>query len=134
MLLPGLAAAIASRKEQSSSQTPSLVSSILVTVGLTAGVGVGVGVGVGRTGVAVAPGTGVGVGVAVGVGVGIAVAAGTGTGVAVGKVAAAATITPTDRSRFMSTDASPPRLLSTALQVTADPGAETTNITVVPCW
>jgi hypothetical protein len=74
MVLPGAARAIASRKEQSPSQTPSKVSSVLVTANS------GTGVAVGGTGVDVG-GTGVTVGVAVG-GTG---AAGGGTDVAVGR-------------------------------------------------
>ena len=68
---PAPAAVIASRREQSEPQVPSLVSPVLVTVKgavcPVSGAGVGVGVGVG---VAVDPGGGVGVGVGVGPGVG----------------------------------------------------------------
>ena len=61
MIAPEGAVLIASRRLQSVSHTPSLVSAILVTINVGVGVGAGVGVGV-RVGVA----GGVGVGVAVG--------------------------------------------------------------------
>ena len=92
------------------------------TVELLLGVGIGA---------AVAPGTGVEVAVGKGVGTG---AGPDGIGVAVGRAAAVPTITPTDRSPSMTTVASSPTLLSTAVQATVDPGTEINKITMVPCW
>ena len=102
------------------------------TVSVTVGAGVGVGAGIAGAGLKV----GVGGRMAAGVGVGVGEAAGVGVGKAagVGGGKAVETSTATDRSLFMTTVACSPRLLSTAVQATWEPDADTTNVTMVPGW